>query len=90
MSITTKQEALDALESMGDFARMNVGVEADGHYKLLKQFILDANHHQTRMVVANDTIREIIEDAHIAGQEYMTGGHNKTGAKTYCDKLFFD
>jgi len=35
----TKEQALEALESMDDYARMEIGVTAQGPYNVLKKFI---------------------------------------------------
>lgn len=42
--IVTTEEALEALENMDDYARMNVGVNPFGPYDVLKKFI-EQNHN---------------------------------------------
>lgn len=43
---------------------------------------------QTKKVVANDTIREIIEAAHMAGQANAGVDPGYSNAKAYCNNLF--
>ena len=53
---------------------------------------LDIGDHdsrqQARIVIANDTIREIIEDAHQAGQADAGVDPSYSNARAYCDRLF--
>ena len=49
-----------------------------------------SSNQQTRKVIANDVIREIIEDAHQAGQADAGVDPSYSNAKAYCDRLFPD
>ena len=40
----TKEEALSALSSLDDYARMDIGVDAWGTRTMLERFILQAQH----------------------------------------------
>jgi len=48
------------------------------------------SRQQARKVIANKTIREIIEDAHQAGQADAGVDPSYNNAQAYCDKLFPD
>lgn len=47
-SLITKKEALEALDSMDDYARMEVGVDAMGPRTVLERFILQSPHFAGR------------------------------------------
>ena len=48
------------------------------------------DRQQARKVIANDVIREIIEDAHQAGQADAGVDPSYSNARAYCDELFPD
>ncbi len=43
---------------------------------------------QIKKVIANDAIRQIIEEAHMAGQTVIDGNAEKAYAVKYCNTLF--